>query len=107
MNEVNPARVASAKQTAAQRSLRQQRARRKSKTLVSASVQTQRAAPHPNPPQAGEGIKQVWSYSFPDLGKAGMGVGRAKQVASYDAPAISPPDTGKEQEKIKVKRENK
>ena len=61
VNEVNPARVASAKQTAAQRSLRvasakqtaaqrslrQQRARRKSKTLVSASVQTQRAATIP------------------------------------------------------------
>ena len=38
VNEVNPARGASAKQTAAQRSLWQQRARRKSKTLVSGSV---------------------------------------------------------------------
>ena len=67
----------------------------------------QRVAPHPNPPQAGEGIKQAWSYSFPDLGKAGMGVGKVEQDASFDALSIPRRIPAKNRKKIKVKRENK
>ena len=42
----------------------------------------------------GDKTKQAWSYSFPDLGKAGMGVGKVEQVASIDALSIPPPVSG-------------